>query len=158
MLMKKYFLSFSFLLVAFLSVTAQSRVEEKIQILQFNVQTNTTSKTVTAVQLLQSKVIDEKIKPEAYSINEEGTLQFELTDAAGKIIYSAKLDNPCFINYEYTNEKGELGRYKTTEPQATMLVKIPLIDNAVTLKVFQNSIDGKQQLISSFTKQNTDWK
>ena len=158
MFMKKTFLGFCFLLVTFLSVTAQSRIEEKTQILQFNVQTNTTSKTVTTVQLLQSKVIDEKIKPETYSLNEEGTLQFELTDANGKIIYSAKLDNPCFINYEYANEKGELSRYKTTEPQATMLVKIPLAENAVTLKVYQNDIDGKQLLISSFTKQNTDWK
>ncbi|MEI7803040.1 MAG: hypothetical protein WCI97_10370 [Bacteroidota bacterium] len=156
--MNKTFLGFCFLLVTFLSVTAQSRVEEKTQILQFNVQTNTTSKTVTAVQLLQSKVIDEKIKPETYSLNEEGTMQFELMDATGKIIYSAKLDNPCFINYEYANEKGELSRYKTTEPQATMLVKIPLAENAVTLKVYQNDIDGKQLLISSFTKQNTDWK
>ena len=157
-LMNKTFLTLCFLLNCFFSVTAQNRTEDKTQILQFSVQTNTTSKTVTAVQILQSKVIDEKIKPELFSLNEEGTLQFELTDSKGTILYSAKLDNPCFINYEYANEKGELGRYKTVEPQATMLVKIPFIDLAATLKVYQTDSEGMKQLISSFTKQNSDWK
>ncbi len=157
-LKNKTFLTLCFLLNCFFSVTAQNRTEDKTQIIQFNVQTNTTTKTVTTIQVLQSKMIDEKIKPELFSLNEEGTLQFEMTDSKGTIIYSVKLDNPCFINYEYANEKGELARYKTIEPQATLLVKIPFTETAVTLKVYQTDSEGRRLLISSFTKQNTDWK
>ena len=64
------------------------------------------------IQLLQSKIINEKISGDTHPLNDEGIIQFDIADAEGKILHSVKQDNPCFINYEYTNEKGELGRYK----------------------------------------------
>ena len=86
------------------------------------------------------------------------TNQFDITYADGKIIYSVKQDNPSFINYEYSNEKGELGHYKNIEPQATLLVKFPVLKNAASIKVYQIDADGKQILISLFTFQNNLWK
>ncbi len=143
----------------FFDVNAQNRIDsEQTEIIQFSVLTNTASQKIEGIQFLQSKIINEKINIGTHPINEEGIIQFDITDAEGKILYSVKHDNPCFINYEYANEKGELGRYKKTEPQATLLVKFPVLKNASSIKVYQVDTDGKQILISSFTYQNNSWK
>lgn len=143
----------------FFDVNAQSRIDsEQTEIIQFSVLTNTVSEKMEGIQLLQSKIINEKISGDTHPLNDEGIIQFDIADAEGKILFSVKQDNPCFINYEYANEKGELGRYKKTEPQETQLVKFPVLKNALSLKVYQVNADGKQILISSFTYQNNSWK
>ena len=147
------------MLPLFFGVNAQSRIDsEQTEIIQFSVLTNTVSKKMEGIHLLKSKIINEKISVGTHPLNDEGIIQFEMIDAKGEIIYSIKHDNPCFINYEYANEKGELARYKNIEPQATTLVKFPVIKKASSLKVYQIDAQGKLLLISSFTFQNNSWK
>ena len=157
--MNKIIVLLLFMLPLFFEVNAQNRMEsEQTEIIQFSVLTSTVSKKIEDIQLLQSKTIDEKISVGTHPLNHEGIIQFDVTDAEENILYSVKQDNPCFINYEYANEKGELGHYKNLEPQATLLVKIPVLKNASSIKVYQIDTDGKQILISSFTFQNNSWK
>ncbi len=157
--MNKIIVLLLFMLPLFFEVNAQSRIDsEQTEIIQFSVLTNTSSKKMESSQVLQSKIINEKISADTHPLNDEGIIQFDITDADGKIIYSVKQDNPSFINYEYSNEKGELGHYKNIEPQATLLVKFPVLKNAASIKVYQIDADGKQILISLFTFQNNLWK
>jgi len=153
-----YFLLLSVLVLSF-KVTAQSNQEtEYTEIIQLNVFTNTTSKMIEGFQLLQSKTIAEKISFATHAENDEGFIQFEITDGQRNVLYSVIQDNPCFINYEYANEKGELGWYRNLVHQATMLVKLPVLKNASTLDLYQIDAEGNRIFISSLTNQNSSWK
>lgn len=155
---KFYFLLLSVLVLSF-KVTAQSNHEtEYTEIIQFNVFTNTASKMIEGFQLLQSKKIEENTPFSNHAENLEGFIQFEITDAERKVLYSVIQDNPCFINYEYANEKGELGWYRNLVNQATMLVKLPVLKNAAALNLYQIDVEGNRIFISSLTNQNSSWK